>query len=286
MGVLPERGGLAAHPTRNNAANRGGLNVPLVASWYGGRHALGPKPRSTAKRGGEKFPDEMLVFREHAYPHAHDVDRPYGGPTPPTGPEPPWQNPALVHPARPPGFWEGARATPCSGTRPHGVVRLASANNVRMTWGKGTAQWMEDPEARCGCPGPQTGTLGRANPNSIAGVMWCLGLFDPPFDPRVRMGTRSTSRPRDHAARLDPRAYREWTGAPCWLQTAQRRHRRRRAFGRFAALLRPIWAMGTVYDKGRQPAVASPPGPRDPLLIGCSQRGGGWGVGRAPRARL
>ena len=90
----------------------------------------------------------MLVFREHAYHHAHDVDRPYAWDHIPDWARASWRNTALVHPARPAMDLERAQSSDVlwnaaqRGVVRHGVMH----NNVRMTWGKGTVQWMEDPE--------------------------------------------------------------------------------------------------------------------------------------------
>ena len=75
-------------------------------------------------------------------------------------------------------LWNAAQ----TGIVRHGVMH----NNVRMTWGKGTVRWVDDPEEAMSFTQELNDryALDGRNPNSIAGVMWCYGLFDRPFDPQ------------------------------------------------------------------------------------------------------
>ena len=69
-------------------------------------------------------------------------------------------------------LWDSAQM----GLVRHGVMH----NNVRMTWGKGVARWIQDPNSAMNitqCLNDRYALDGR-DPNSIAGVMWCYGLFD------------------------------------------------------------------------------------------------------------
>lgn len=90
-------------------------------------------------------------------------------------------------------------------------------NNVRMTWGKAVLDWTPDAEScwRHMVDLNHRYALDGQDPNSYAGLGWCLGLFDRPFVPEQpilgQVRPRST---RDHAKRLDIGAYARWTGRP------------------------------------------------------------------------
>jgi len=248
------------HRTRNNAANRGGVSG--MSPWlHHGMVASTRLVRDAAEhgtKGAEKFLDEMLVFREHAYHHAHDVDRPYAWDQIPDWARASWRRTALAHPARSAMDLERAKSSDVlwnaaqRGIMRHGVMH----NNVRMTWGKGTVQWMEDPETAMQLTQDLNDryALDGRNPNSIAGVMWCFGLFDRPFDPpEVRMGRVRRRDARDHAARLDLRAYRGWTEAHAGTKQLNVGIVGGGLSGRFAArLLSDLGHEVTVYDKGRR----------------------------------
>ncbi|MCH1411429.1 MAG: NAD(P)-binding protein [Candidatus Poseidoniaceae archaeon] len=248
------------HRTRNNAALRQGVSG--MSPWlHHGMVAATRLVRDAAEhgtKGAEKFLDEMLVFREHAYHHAHDVDRPHAWDRLPDWARASWRRSALVHPARTAmelergrsddALWNAAQV----GLVRHGVMH----NNVRMTWGKGTVRWMDDPEAAMRLTQDLNDryALDGRNPNSLAGVMWCYGLFDRPFDPpEARMGRVRRRDPRDHAARLDMNAYREWTEAPAGDVRLNVGVVGGGLSGRFAArLLSDLGHSVTVYDKGRR----------------------------------
>jgi len=248
------------HRTRNNAANRGGVSG--MSPWlHHGMVAATRLVRDAAEhgtKGAEKFLDEMLVFREHAYHHAHDVDRPHAWDRIPDWARASWRSTALVHPARSAMDLERAQSSDVlwnaaqRGMVRHGVMH----NNVRMTWGKGTVQWMEDPEEAMRLTQDLNDryALDGRNPNSIAGVMWCFGLFDRPFDPpEARMGRVRRRDPRDHAARLDLKAYRAWTEANAGGKRLNVGIVGGGLSGRFAArLLSDLGHEVTVYDKGRR----------------------------------
>ena len=209
------------HRTRNNAAKRHGVSG--MSPWlHHGMIAATRLVRDAANsgtKGAQKFLDEMLVFREHAYHHARDLKQPSDWRHLPEWARASWQSSV---PTRPPllkmdlergrtneALWNAAQI----GLIRHGVMH----NNVRMTWGKGTVRWMDDPEEamRFTLDLNDRYALDGRNPNSIAGVMWCYGLFDRPFDPpEVRMGRVRRRNLRDHADRLNIEEYRAWTEAP------------------------------------------------------------------------
>ena len=248
------------HRTRNNAALRQGVSG--MSPWlHHGMIAATRLVRDAAEhgtKGAEKFLDEMLVFREHAYHHVHDVARPQAWDRLPDWARASWRGSALVHPARAAmdlergksddALWNAAQI----GLVRHGVMH----NNVRMTWGKGTVRWIEDPESAMRLTQDLNDryALDGRNPNSLAGVMWCFGLFDRPFDPpEARMGRVRRRDPRDHAARLDMNAYRGWTEASARAVPLNVGVVGGGMSGRFAArMLTDLGHAVTVYDKGRR----------------------------------
>ena len=126
-------------------------------------------------------------------------------PTSDVGSSPPWERTVRVGASRPMAdleqgrtgdpLWDAAQR----GLLRHGVMH----NNVRMTWGKATVRWLDPPEMAM----EQTlamndrYALDGRDASSIAGVQWCFGLFDrpfEPFDPRVGHVRRRPT--EDHAA--------------------------------------------------------------------------------------
>ncbi len=161
--------------------------------------------------GAEKYLDELWVWRELAhhlcYLHTQELES--------TEIIPRWAKDTLhAHKEDPRDVksWESlARAR--SGNRlwdaaqrsllAHGELH----NNLRMTWGKALIGWTNG-------PGPAQRmlidlnhrfALDGNNPNSYAGLLWCLGLLDRPFD-GVDEPVTGCLRPRpldEHAGRMD-----------------------------------------------------------------------------------
>ena len=168
--------------------------------------------REASKRGGDgpdKFLDELLVWRELSYHFCRTHpghDRP--------GAIPNWAAKTLqahLGDARILRSWE----TMSRSRTGDGLWDLAQTslrergwlhNNLRMTWGKAILEW---------CSGaPQTldrlldlndrYALDGRDPNSIGGLLWCLGLFDRPFpEDRPVTGTLRTRPTASHVRRLD-----------------------------------------------------------------------------------
>ncbi|MEM9629388.1 MAG: FAD-dependent oxidoreductase [Pseudomonadota bacterium] len=180
--------------------------------------------REAAEVGGDgaaKFLDELLVWRELSYAwcfHRHDHDQTTALPT--------WAIESLVeHQAdpRPDLFswetlargrtgeplWDAAQASLLI----HGELH----NNLRMTWGKALLNWtesLEDCWQKLVDLNHRYALDGR-DPNSYGGLMWCLGLFDRPFEPPNAITGRVRQRPLNgHARRLDVDAYTQWTTRP------------------------------------------------------------------------
>jgi predicted NAD/FAD-dependent oxidoreductase len=107
------------------------------------------------------------------------------------------------------GLWDAAQRSLLI----HGELH----NNVRMTWGKAVLRWTPDAAAalRTLVDLDHRYALDGRDPNSYAGILWCLGGLDRPFEPERpilgRIRPRSTA---DHARRLDVDEYARRTRRP------------------------------------------------------------------------
>ena len=85
-------------------------------------------------------------------------------------------------------------------------VRGRLHNNLRMTWGKMLLEWTASPEEAVDRLFDLNDrfALDGSDANSVAGLLWCLGLFDRAFEPeRPIAGTIRARTSTDHAARID-----------------------------------------------------------------------------------
>lgn len=178
--------------------------------------------RETAAIGGagaEKFLDELLVWRELAWAFcfhhpeheqlsalpawARDTLEAHGDDPRPFCHD--WETLARARSGD--ALWDAAQRSLLI----HGELH----NNVRMTWGKALPQWTPDAAtalARLIDLNHRYALDGR-DPNSYAGILWCLGLFDRPFQPEQPI--LGSVRGRDlghHAGRLDVNKFRAKTG--------------------------------------------------------------------------
>ncbi len=83
-------------------------------------------------------------------------------------------------------------------------------NNVRMTWGKAIPLWSKSPDEaiRRLFDLNNRHALDGCDPSSAGGLLWCLGLFDRPFQPEQPvLGAVRGRDPADHASRLDVAGY-------------------------------------------------------------------------------
>ena len=163
--------------------------------------------------GGAKFLDELLVWRELSFhfcrsQHAHDE---YDA-------VPAWAQETLESHARDPRrchSWETlSRGRTGDATWDLAQTALRQRgwlhNNLRMTWGKALTGWSRD-------PGQTLDRLFDLNdrfaldghdPNSVGGLLWCLGLFDRPFpEENAVTGTLRVRSTTDHARRLNLSRY-------------------------------------------------------------------------------
>lgn len=164
--------------------------------------------------GAEKFLDELLIWRELAFnfcfhhrdiesinvlpgwardtlsKHSNDTrDQLYT-----------WQQ--LAHAETDDPLWNAAQQS----LRTHGELH----NNIRMTWGKAVLRWTQNPQEalKLMIDLNHRYALDGSDPNSYAGLLWCLGLFDRPFQPEIPI--YGSIRPRStkaHADRIDMDKY-------------------------------------------------------------------------------
>ena len=202
---------------RNNAADPNGVSRLSMAIHYGmisvmkivrEAHAVGTK-------SAEKFLDELLIFREHAWHHVFSTKDPYGPHNLPHWALESWNNTS-----------EDVRTTVLSkeklelGKSPNHLWNLCQTslhrhgelhNNLRMTWGKATPHWTQSLEEslEIGQHLNDKFALDGRDPSSIAGIQWCHGLFDRPFMPPLPiMGVVRKRELETHESRLDMTSYR------------------------------------------------------------------------------
>jgi photolyase PhrII len=169
---------------------------------------------SAGTEGGDKYLDELLIWRELAYAFCHyrrDVDT--------ANALPDWAVKTLrrftvdrrawlatwerlAHGQSPDDLWNACQVS---------LLRQGELhNNVRMTWGKALIGWtagVEDCLHQLIDLNHRYALDGR-DPASYGGLLWCLGQFDRPFTPETPI--LGTVRPRptsEHAARLDVAKY-------------------------------------------------------------------------------
>ena len=209
---------------RNNAADPDGVSRLSMAIHYGMISVMKivREAHEVGTKSAEKFLDELLVFREHAWHHVDSSDDPYGSHNLPHWARESWQDTS-----------EDVRTTILSqeefeiGQSPNDLWNLCQTslyrhgelhNNLRMTWGKATPHWTESLEEslQIGQHLNDKFALDGRDPSSIAGIQWCHGLFDRPFLPPLPvMGVVRKRDLETHKSRLDLNAYERYvTGLP------------------------------------------------------------------------
>jgi photolyase PhrII len=208
---------------RNNAADTDGVSRMSAYIHYG---MISPMKiaRESAELGtksADKYLDELLVFREHAWHHIYASEEPYGSHNLPEWAQLSWRSTkddprttryslrqlqrADVHDP----LWAACQRSLLR----HGELH----NNVRMTWGKALTLWTDDLEQSLayGQALNDMYALDGRDPSSVVGVQWCHGLFDRPFHPPAPiLGLVRQRDPRTHMSRLDMEAYRAFTDRP------------------------------------------------------------------------
>ena len=201
---------------RNNAADSQGVSRMSAAFHYGfvSPMMVARDAASIGTKSSEKYLDELLIFREHAWHHAASLTDPYHYSNLPgwaseswaeteDDPRPDLQTEQALEFANAPShLWNLCQRSLLY----HGELH----NNLRMTWGKAFPPWtacLEDSLKIAQKLNDKYALDGR-DPSSVAGVQWCHGLFDRPFHPSSPiMGTVRQRSIATHASRLDMERY-------------------------------------------------------------------------------
>ena len=204
---------------RNNAADPEGVSRLSAAFHYGFLSPMKVAREASAigTKSADKYLDELLIFREHAWHHVASTETPYCSSNLPHWAIESWNNTAddprpvilsdhQIEYARSPNqLWNLCQKSLIR----HGELH----NNLRMTWGKAFPQWcdtLEQSLARAQKYNDKYALDGR-DPSSIAGIQWCHGLFDRPFFPSIPvMGVVRKRDLETHASRLDIAKYRAY----------------------------------------------------------------------------
>ncbi len=211
----------AYHRKRNNPLTDGAsrmsayLHYGMVSPLRIAREAA-----EIANDGGEKYLDELLIWRELAYGfcfYRPDHDR--------VSALPDWALASLREhqsDTRQQLFsWEelarGKTGVELWDAAQMSLLRQGELhNNVRMTWGKAFLGGTRSPEEalRLMIDLNHRYALDGRDPCSYGGLLWCLGQFDRPFEPESNVtGVVRGRSVAGHATRMDVAAYREKTSS-------------------------------------------------------------------------
>ena len=208
---------------RNNAADPEGVSRLSAAFHYGFLSPMKVAREAAAigTKSADKYLDELLIFREHAWHHVASKSKPYSSANLPHWALESWNNTAqdprpvivssheLEYARSPNLLWNLCQKSLLQ----HGELH----NNLRMTWGKSFPRWtasLEDSLLLSQKYNDKYALDGR-DPSSIAGVQWCHGLFDRPFFPSMPvMGVVRKRELETHNSRLDTEAYARQVNRP------------------------------------------------------------------------
>ena len=208
---------------RNNAADLNGVSRMSAYIHYGmiSPMRIAREAAEVGTKSADKYLDELLVFREHAWHHIFSTDDPYGAHNLPEWARLSWRSTqddprTTLYPLRQleradvhDPLWAACQRSLLR----HGELH----NNVRMTWGKALTGWTADVEQSMawGQALNDKYALDGRDPSSVVGVQWCHGLFDRPFHPPAPiLGLVRQRDSRTHMSRLDMEAYRAFTDQP------------------------------------------------------------------------
>ena len=188
-----ERGLRSYAKRRNNAADSSGVSRLSAAFHYGfvSPMMVAREAASVGTKSSEKYLDELLIFREHAWHHASSLTDPYDVTNLPEWASKSWEETAddprpslqddrnLEFAKTPSQLWNLCQKSLLW----HGELH----NNLRMTWGKAFPSWTSCLEKSLELSQRLNDkyALDGRDPSSVAGVQWCHGLFDRPFHPSV-----------------------------------------------------------------------------------------------------
>ena len=218
-------------------------------------------------KGGEKFNDELLTWRELAWHFCYHAAHRDGVDVDSTEALPEWARATLEEhesDPRPELYdWE-TLARGKTGAELWDLCQLSLLrqgelhNNVRMTWGKALLNWTPD-RSRCLellLDLNHRYALDGRDPSSYGGLLWCLGQFDRPFKPAKKITGTVRDRPvAGHAKRLDLEKYRSIVSRPPVGDDAPRVAVVGAGIAGLACarVLQDAGFAVTVFDKGRAP---------------------------------
>lgn len=215
--------GIGRYAARRNNALVDGVSRMSAYLHYGmvSPMRIAREAAAIKSEGGEKYLDELLIWRELAYAfcfHRADHDQ--------WSALPEWAQITLQKHAGDPrpelysweqlaraqtndAFWNAAQTS---------LLRQGELhNNVRMTWGKAILHWTELPQdaLKILIDLNHRYALDGRDPASFGGLLWCLGQFDRPFEPEAKvLGTVRPRSTKEHARRLDTESYRTRVSKP------------------------------------------------------------------------
>lgn len=196
---------------RNNAADPSGVSGLSSAFHYGFLSPMKVAREAAAlgTKSANKYLDELLIFREHAWHHVYYSEDPYSPANLPAWSLGSWRRAEndvrtvipehkLEYSESPSDLWNNCQRS----LTKHGELH----NNLRMTWGKAFPQWTDslDKSLEIGQKLNDKYALDGRDPSSIVGVQWCHGLFDRPFEPSIPvMGLIRKRDIETHKSRID-----------------------------------------------------------------------------------
>ena len=208
---------------RNNAADANGVSRMSSYIHYGmiSPMKIAREAAEVGTKSADKYLDELLVFREHAWHHVYAAEEPYGVHNLPDWARLSWRSTADDPRTTKYALRQLQRADvhdPLWAACQRSLLRHGELhNNVRMTWGKALTLWTEDVEQSMayGQALNDMYALDGRDPSSVVGVQWCHGLFDRPFHPPAPvLGMVRQRDSRTHMSRLDMDGYRSHTDRP------------------------------------------------------------------------
>ena len=207
---------LSYHRTRNNPLADGCSRMSAYLHYGNVSPFRIAKEAARRGPGGQKYLDELLIWRELAYhwcaftknPHSLDA-------------LPKWAQRTLEEEhttLRLKNYsWEtlsrGQTDDPLWNACQQSLLRQGELhNNLRMTWGKQLIEWTSGPEEclRYLIDLNHRYALDGRDPSSYGGLLWCLGLFDSPKKPkRPIWGTLRSRTCEWHSRKVDTQRYAE-----------------------------------------------------------------------------
>ena len=197
---------------RNNAADPEGVSRLSSAIHYGfiSTMKIAREASDLGTKSAEKFLDELMIFREHAWHHVYSCADPYGVENLPQ-----WARDSWITTSDDPRYNTLDKFELELGKSESDLWNLCQTsllrhgelhNNLRMTWGKAIPQWTSDLETSMEMAQHLNDryALDGRDPSSVAGVQWCHGLFDRAFYPPIPiMGVVRKRDIETHKSRLD-----------------------------------------------------------------------------------